>query len=244
MSESLSHAFLAGVQQLGLSLTEQQSTQFLTFRRELLDWNTRMNLTAITDPEEVLIKHFLDSLSLLVAYSHEGAHVIDIGTGAGFPGLPLKIAHPDWQVTLLEATGKRVTFVRHVIEQLGLEHVEVVQGRAEDLAHKPEYRGRYDLVTARAVAAFSTLLEYCAPYCQVGGSIILPKKGDLTEELERGRHAAQQLGTVLQAEVPVQLPGLADGRRLFVWTQQKRCPAQFPRHGSAIAKRPLGQVFP
>ena len=240
MSESLSHTFLAGVQQLGLTLSEQQSAQLLTFRRELLDWNTRMNLTAITDPEEVLIKHFLDSLSLLAVYTREGASVIDIGTGAGFPGLPLKIARPDWRVTLLEATGKRVTFVRHVIAQLGLEQVEVVQGRAEELAHRSEYRGRYDLVTARAVAAFSTLLEYSAPFSRVGGSLIFPKKGDLTEELGRGQRAAHQLGTALEAEVPVQLPELADGRRLFVWTQQKRCPEQFPRHGSAIAKRPLG----
>ncbi len=176
MSESLSQTFLAGVQLLGLHLTEQQQEQFLVFRRELLDWNTRMNLTAITNPEEVSIKHFLDSLSLLVVPIPAQARIIDIGTGAGFPGLPIKIARPDCHVTLLEATGKRVLFVRHVIEQLGLENIEVVQGRAEELAHKSNYRACYDLVTARAVAAFSTLLEYCAPYCQVGGAIVLPKK--------------------------------------------------------------------
>jgi 16S rRNA (guanine527-N7)-methyltransferase len=240
MTEKMSQVFDAGVQQLGLQLTERQEEQFLLFRQELLDWNTRMNLTAIVDPEEVLIKHFLDSLSLLALYTQDQARVIDIGTGAGFPGLPLKIVRPDWHVTLLEATGKRVTFVRHMLDCLELENVEVVQGRAEDLARNPDYRGCYDLVTARAVAAFSTLLEYCAPYCQVGGAILLPKKGQLTEELERGKRAAQQLGAVLHADEPVLLPGLKDGRRLFLWTQQKRCPEQFPRHGSAIAKKPLG----
>jgi 16S rRNA (guanine527-N7)-methyltransferase len=240
MTEKMSQAFFAGVQQLGLQLTERQEEQFLLFRRELLDWNTRINLTAIVDPEEVLIKHFLDSLSLLALYTHDQARVIDIGTGAGFPGLPLKIVRPDWHVTLLEATGKRVTFVRHVLDCLELENIEVVQGRAEDLARNPDYRGCYDLVTARAVAAFSTLLEYCAPYCRVGGAILLPKKGQLAEELERGKRAAQQLGAVLHADVPVQLPGLADGRRLFFWMQQKSCPEQFPRHGSTIAKKPLG----
>jgi 16S rRNA (guanine527-N7)-methyltransferase len=240
MTEKMSQVFDAGVQQLGLQLTERQEEQFLLFRQELLDWNTRMNLTAIVDPEEVLIKHFLDSLSLLALYTQDQARVIDIGTGAGFPGLPLKIVRPDWHVTLLEATGKRVTFVRHMLDCLELEHIEVVQGRAEDLARNPDYRGCYDLVTARAVAAFSTLLEYCAPYCRVGGAILLPKKGQLAEELERGKRAAQQLGAVLYADEPVQLPGLEDGRRLFLWMQQKRCPEQFPRHGSAIAKKPLG----
>src|SRR5882724_1266063 len=140
MTEKMSQAFFAGVQQLGLQLTDRQEEQFLLFRRELLDWNTRINLTAIVDPEEVQIKHFLDSLSLLALYTHDQARVIDIGTGAGFPGLPLKIVRPDWHVTLLEATGKRVTFVRHMLDCLGLENIEVVQGRAEDLARNPDYR--------------------------------------------------------------------------------------------------------
>jgi 16S rRNA (guanine527-N7)-methyltransferase len=240
MSENVSAEFFVGLQSLGLALNTQQIEQFLVFRRELLDWNTRMNLTAIIDPEEVLLRHFLDSLSLLAVYPQLDAQVIDIGTGAGFPGLPLKIARPAWRMTLLEATGKRVTFVRHVISLLGLKDIEVVQGRAEELAHKQEYRAQYDLVTARAVAAFATLLEYSAPYCRVGGSIIFPKKGDLSEELVRGKRAAQQLGTLLTADLLVQIPGLADGRRLFIWTQQQRCLDQFPRHGSTISKKPLG----
>jgi 16S rRNA (guanine527-N7)-methyltransferase len=240
MSESLSETFLAGTQRLGLRLTEPQQEQFLVFRRELLDWNTRFNLTAIKDPEEVLVKHFLDSLSLLLAYDQPQTHLLDIGSGAGFPGLPLKLARPEWRVTLLEATGKRVTFLRHMVEVLALKDVEAVQGRAEDLGHNSRYRGQYDVVTARAVASIGTLLEYSAPYCRRNGLIILPKKGELSEEIAQGRRAAAQVGSILSKDVPVDLPGLDDGRRFLVWKQTKLCPPQFPRSGSMIAKKPLG----
>src|SRR6266436_572599 len=183
MRSELPDAFVAGVRQLGLDDARLATVveQFLRYRQELLDWNTRINLTAITDPEEVLLKHFLDSLSLLIVYDRPGARLLDIGAGAGFPGLPLKIARPQWQVTLLEATGKKVTFLRHVIETLQLKNVVAVHGRAEELAHKAEYRAAFDIVTARAVASLPRLLEYAAPYCRVGGQIILLKKGDLAE---------------------------------------------------------------
>src|SRR5216684_7045764 len=223
--------FLEGLHQLGLELTEQQLEQFLRYRQELLDWNRRINLTAITDPGEVLIKHFLDSLSLLLVYDRPAAHLLDIGAGAGFPGLPLKIVRPQWHVVLLEATGKKVGFLQHVIETLQLEDVMAVHGRAEELAHKTEYRDSFDMVTARAVASLSTLLEYAAPFCRVGGQIIFPKKGDLTTELAQGKRAALQVGARFKADVPVTLPGLEDGRRLLVWEQIRECAAEFPRSG-------------
>src|SRR2546421_10374660 len=176
MNEVLPETFLAGLHQLGLEsvgageglsgegtfmgpclgdrYARMQETptvilQFLRYRQELLDWNTRFNLTAITDPEEVLIKHFLDSLSLLIVYDRPGTRLLDIGAGAGFPGLPLKIVRPHWQVMLLEATGKKVTFLQHVIETLKFQNVVAVHGRAEELVHKPEYRAAFDVVTAR-----------------------------------------------------------------------------------------------
>ncbi|HZO74442.1 MAG TPA: 16S rRNA (guanine(527)-N(7))-methyltransferase RsmG [Ktedonobacteraceae bacterium] len=247
MSDDL-EVFLSCLRALGLLPQREQEhageqrllVQLLRYRQELLDWNTRFNLTAITDPQEVLLKHFLDSLSLLAGYDTSHTRLLDVGSGAGFPGLPLKIARPQWQVTLLEATGKKVTFLRHIVATLQLEHVEVIQGRAEELAHRSRYRASYDLVTARAVASLPTLLEYCAPYCRVGGCIILPKKGDLAEEMAQGKRAAAQVGAVLQADMPVTLPGLTDGRRLLVWQQQKPCPEQFPRSGAAMAKKPLG----
>ncbi len=239
MVEGLSENFFAGLHQSGLTLSDQQHTQFINYQRELLAWNARFNLTAITDSESVQVKHFLDALSLLVAYDRPQARLLDIGSGAGFPGLALKIVRPAWEVTLLEATGKKVTFLRHIIEILGLDGIVAIQGRAEELAHQPTYRAAFDLVTARAVASLSTLLEYSAPYCRVGGSLIFPKKGDLTDELLHGKRAAGQLGACFKADLPVQIPGLADGRRLLVWEQQKLCPAQFPRVGTVMAKKPL-----
>ncbi|HAG99967.1 MAG TPA: 16S rRNA (guanine(527)-N(7))-methyltransferase RsmG [Ktedonobacter sp.] len=214
--------------------------RFLSYRQELLDWNTRMNLTAITDPEEVLIKHFLDSLSVLKVYDKPRVRLLDIGSGAGLPGLSLKIVRPQWQVVLLEATGKKVTFLQHMIEMLHLENVVAVHGRAEEVAHKQEYRATFDVVTARAVASLPVLLEYGAPFCRVGGQIILLKKGALEEELTQGKRAAKEVGAVLKSDVAVTLPGLADGRRLLVWEQQKLCPKQYPRSGAAMAKNPLG----
>ncbi len=165
--------------------------------------------------------------------------MLDIGSGAGFPGLPLKIVRPPWQVTLLEATSKKVTFMRHVMETLQLKNVVAVHGRAEELARSQEYRAAFDVVTARAVASISTLLEYAAPFCRVGGQIVLPKKGDLAEELAQGRRAAHQLGLVFKDDVAVTLPGLADGRCLLVWEQHELCPARFPRSVAVMAKRPL-----
>jgi 16S rRNA (guanine527-N7)-methyltransferase len=214
--------------------------QFLRYREELLVWNSRMNLTAIVDAEEILLKHFLDSLSILAVYDRPRARVLDIGAGAGFPGLPLKIARPAWEIVLLEATGKKVVFQRHISETLGLQHVEALHGRAEELAHKPSYRGTFDMVTARAVAALPALLEYAAPFCRPGGQIILPKKGDIDAEVEQGKRAGKQLGAAFKAAVPVILPGLDDGRLLLVWEQVKRCQEQYPRSGGVMAKRPLG----
>src|SRR6266704_5164470 len=187
-------AFLEGLYQLGLELTEKQLDQFLWYREELLDWNTRINLTAITDPGEVMIKHFLDSLSLLLVYDVPDARLLDIGAGAGFPGLPLKIVRPQWHVVLLEATGKKVKFLQHIIEALQLKDVVAVHGRAEELAHKAEYRGSFTMVTARAVASLAALVEYAAPFCHLGGQMIFPKKGNLAEELAQGKRAASYVG--------------------------------------------------
>ncbi|HEU5377056.1 MAG TPA: 16S rRNA (guanine(527)-N(7))-methyltransferase RsmG [Ktedonobacteraceae bacterium] len=215
---------------------------FLQLRQELLDWNTRINLTAIVEPAEVLLKHFLDSLSLLEMYQAEQARVLDIGAGAGFPGLPLKIARPQWEIVLLEATGKKVNFQRHIISTLGLQHIEAIHGRAEELAHKPAYRGTFDLVTARAVAVLPALLEYAAPFCRIGGQVLLLKKGELADELEQGKRAAQKLGLVLKDDCAVTVPGLDDGRRILVWEQVRSCAALYPRSGAAMAKKPLSSM--
>jgi 16S rRNA (guanine527-N7)-methyltransferase len=166
--------------------------------------------------------------------------LLDIGAGAGFPGLPLKIVRPRWHVLLLEATGKKVIFLQHVIETLQLKDVIAMHGRAEEFAHKTGYRGSFDVITARAVASRAALLEYSAPFCRLGGQMIFPKKGDLAEELARGKRVATQLGVRFKADIAVNLPGLNDGRRLLVWEQVSKCPEQYPRSGGVMAKKPLG----
>lgn len=244
MAEEMTGAFRAGLRQFVPAVSAEEEARLLAsfalYRRELLDWNTRTNLTAITDPEEVLLKHFLDSLSLLQAYDEPVVRLLDIGTGAGFPGLPLKMLRPQWQVTLLEATGKKTLFLRHMVEVLQLSAVEIIHGRAEEYAHKSRYRAHFDLVTARAVSSLPVLLEVCAPFCRVGGQIVLPRKGDLEQELPSGKRAAGQVGAHFRAAVPVTIPGLDDGRSLLAWQQQKVCPAQYPRSWAAMTKKPLG----
>lgn len=234
----------AGAAALGLTLSEEQLARFTGYRALLLEWNARINLTAITDPAAIVTRHFLDSLTCLLALPaewHERAiTLLDVGAGAGFPGLALAIALPAWRVTLVEATGKKVRFLEAVIADLGLPNATAVVGRAEEVAHQPAYRGRFDMVTARALAALPTLLEYCAPFARVGGYVVAPKKGELAEEITRGRRAALALGARLLAPIPVTLPALADDRLLLAAQQERPCPPQYPRPAGAPAKRPLG----
>jgi 16S rRNA (guanine527-N7)-methyltransferase len=238
-------ALVAGAAALGLALDVAQVERFARYRALLLDWNTRVNLTAITDPDEVVTRHFLDSLTCVLAlpdaWREREVALIDVGSGAGFPGVPLAIALPRWRVTLLEATGKKVRFLEAVIAELGLANVQTVAARAEEVAHQPAYRGRFDVVTARALAALPTLLEYCCPFARAGGYVIAPKKGDLAEEVAAGGRATKALGATLLAPVPVTLPALADGRVLVVARQERLCPPQYPRAAGAPMKRPVGR---
>ena len=237
-------ALVAGAAALGLALDAAQVERLVRYRALLLDWNTRINLTSITDPAEIVTRHFLDSLTCVLAlpaaWREREVALLDVGSGAGFPGMPLAIARPKWQVTLLEATGKKVRFLEAVIAELGPANVRALSGRAEEVAHRPEYRGRFDVVTARALAALPTLLEYCCPFAQTGGYVIAPKKGDLAEEVAAGVRAAKVLGAKLLAPVPITLPALADERVLLVVRQERLCPAQYPRAAGAPVKRPLG----
>jgi 16S rRNA (guanine527-N7)-methyltransferase len=235
-----------GAAALGVALDDARLNQFQRFRDLLLDANTRVNLTAISGPAEVVTRHFLDSLTCLLAVAPDQRtrplRLLDIGSGAGFPGIPLAIAFPAWRVTSLEATGKKARFQQEVVAALGLENVTVLTGRAEEFARKPSHRGRYDLVTARAVAALPTLLEYCCPFARIGGRVIAPKKGDLADEGAAGAKAASLLGARLLAPIAATVPALADGRVLLVAEQRRACPDQYPRPAGAPAKRPLGAV--
>lgn len=229
----------------GITLTDDQVAAFARYRDLLLDWNQRVNLTAITEPVEVVRLHFLDSLSVLLAVPKDlrqgVARVIDVGSGAGFPGLALAIALPAWRVTVLEATGKKVRFLDHVISALRLTNARAVDSRAEVLAHDKEERARYDVVTARALAPLPTLLEYCQPFARPGGITIALKKGELGEELAAGGRAAKLLGGTLLPPVQVTAAGLDDGRVLVPAQQERPSLPLYPRAAGAPTKHPLGR---
>ena len=204
----------------------------------LLKWQHRLNLVGKDTLADVWTRHFLDSLQLRPLLPAKPTAILDVGSGAGFPGLPLQIVFPHWQITLLEATGKKVRFLEAVISELGLQ-ARAVQGRAEELAHDQQHRAHYDIVTARAVAALPTLLEYCLPFCQPGGLVIAPKKGEISEEVEQGKRAAAKLGGRFVEARPFSLPGLEDQRALITFQATRSTPAQYPRRAGAPVKKPL-----
>jgi 16S rRNA (guanine527-N7)-methyltransferase len=229
-------------------LTPAQKAQVATYRDLLLEWNQRFNLTAITDPALVERRLFADAWRMLPALdpilAGQSARLIDVGTGAGFPGLALKIARPELDVTLVEATGKKVSFLRHVIEALDLQGVEAIHGRAEDIGHDPVYREQFDLATARAVASLPALLELCTPLLKVGGHALFPKSEKLDQELQEGRKAAQMLGVRIVSDDLVPAIEGEQVTRLVIAAKMKRTPPHYPRCAGVPAREPLGRVLP
>jgi len=232
-----------GAKKLGLHLTPQQLEQFQIYYQELIDWNQRMNLTAITGYEEVQIKHFLDSLTVLLALKQPidsgNLRLIDVGTGAGIPGIPLKILLPDIKLVLLDATAKKAAFLHHMKHKLGLDDVEIVVGRAEDIARKAQYREKFELVLSRAVARLPTLVELTLPFCAIGGSFIAQKKGDIDWEIDQAGKAIDLLGGNLREMKRVDLEEFTDERWLITIDKVLPTPQQYPRRPGIPAKRPL-----
>ncbi len=223
-----------------LRLTDGQLHAFALYARELQAWNLRVNLTAITDPHEIELKHFLDSLSCLLALTPRPEDsVVDVGSGAGFPGIPLKIAYPQIRMVLVESIRKKAEFCRHLVQLLGLEGVEVVQARAELIGRSAEHRGSYDWAVARAVARLPVLLEYLLPLLRVGGVAIAQKGESGPGEAERAQPALELLGGRLQRVVPVELPGNSETRYLIVVDKISATPAKYPRRPGIAAKRPI-----
>jgi 16S rRNA (guanine527-N7)-methyltransferase len=233
---------VAGASKLGIKLTQEQLEQFETYYRELVDWNERMNLTAITEYEQVQVKHFLDSLTVTLALKQPFSpktRLIDVGTGAGLPGLPLKIVYPFIKLTLLEATAKKTLFLRHIKHKLGLDDVEVVVGRAEDIAHKSRHREKYDIVLGRGVAALAALVELTLPFCSVGGTFIAQKKEPLEAELNQATKAIKVMGGKLREVKNIELSEFPDERRLVAIDKLARTPEQYPRRPGVPGKKPL-----
>jgi 16S rRNA (guanine527-N7)-methyltransferase len=231
----------AGAEEWGVTLSPQQVEAFMLYQRELILWNERVNLTTVTDPEEVQVKHFLDSLSclrILDTFSPD-ARCIDIGAGAGFPGLPLKIVRPSMRLTLLESVGKKARFLEHIVKALGLRDVEVVQGRAEELGRDAEYREMFDVALARAVAQMTVLVEYALPLLRVGGIFVAQKGADAGAEVDSALPAMKILGGRLQQLRRVNVPGLHDPRHLVVVEKVDPTPERYPRRPGIPTKRPL-----
>lgn len=226
--------------ELNIQLNEEQKQQFQRYYELLTEWNKVMNLTGITDYDEVNEKHFVDSLSIVKAVDIEHIKtVIDIGTGAGFPGLPLKIVYPHLHVVLLDSLNKRVKFLNTVIEELGLEKIETLHGRAEDYARQENYREQFDLCVSRAVANLSTLSEYCIPYIRVGGIFISYKSGSIEEELQTSQKAVKILGGVIEETVKFQLPGTEIGRSFVKIKKEEKTKKKYPRKAGLPSKEPI-----
>lgn len=232
--------FIQDLKELGVSLTDRQIEQFLIYYELLTEWNSFMNLTAITEYEDVLKKHFVDSVSLIQAVDvRKELTLIDVGTGAGFPGLALKIAYPELQVTLLDSLQKRIQFLDAVIEKLGLEGIETIHGRAEDFAKPQKLRESFDLCVSRAVANLSTLSEYCLPFVKVGGYFIPYKSEKIVQEKEEAKKALELLGGKFERQVEFMLPSSDIYRNLFVIKKVKETPKKFPRKAGLPAKEPI-----
>ena len=232
-----------GASSLGIKLSSPQLEQFQMYYDALIDWNQRVNLTAITDYHDAQLKHFVDSLSVVLALPTpilDFCRIIDVGTGGGFPGIPLKIAFPQIHLTLLESTGKKCDFLRHVVQRLVLNNVDVVCARSEDAANMPEYREQFDVVLTRGLAKMAVLSELTLPLCNVGGRLIAQKKDNISDELKAAARAISILGGQSPQIIHVDISGLSDLRCLVVVNKSKHIQPQYPRRNGIPAKKPLG----
>ena len=238
----------AGAQELGVPLTPEQFEQFERYYHALVQWNRKFNLTAITDYEEVQAKHFLDSLAGAPILAEElgmtlpmerPLHLVDVGTGAGFPGVPLKIAEPKLKLTLMDGTGKKIRFLQTLIDELGLTRAETLQGRAEELGRQPAYRGQFDVVTARAVAPLNTLVEYLLPLVRRDGYALIYKGPSGPEEFMAARRAIEVLGGETMRMAPLDIP-FVEGRRFILLIKKvRRTPDLYPRGQGLARKQPI-----
>lgn len=224
----------------GIELNEKQLQQFDRYYELLIEWNEKMNLTAITEAKEVAVKHMIDSISAWDDERLKGAKsLIDVGTGAGFPGIPLKIYRPELKLTLLDSLNKRVKFLQTVVDELGLENVECIHARAEEGARNPKLREKFDIAVSRAVARMSVLSEYCIPFVKVGGNFVALKGMKFAEEAAEAEKALKILGCDKAEAIELRLPGLEDKRAVIYAKKKMATPKQYPRKAGTPDKNPL-----
>ena len=235
--------FYKGLEELGIELSEEQIIQFIKYYEMLVEKNKVMNLTAITEFNEVIVKHFIDSLALVKVVDKDdlsnGVSIIDIGTGAGFPGIPLKIAFPNINITLLDSLNKRINFLKEVSDELGFEGIDFIHGRSEDFGRNPQYREKFDICVSRAVANLATLAEFCVPFVKVGGSFISYKAGDCGEEVKESMKAVEKMGGKIINQLEYMVPTSDLNRVLLFIEKEKATPKSFPRKAGTPAKEPI-----
>lgn len=231
-----SNALIEKANSIGIEISQKQAEQFYKYMELLLEWNEKMNLTAITEPEEVILKHFIDSLTI-IPYLKEANTVLDIGTGAGFPGIPLKILEENKKFTLLDSLNKRIIFLQTIINELELKNIQAIHGRAEEFVSKE--RETYDIVTSRAVARLNVLLEYMLPFVKVGGRCICMKSFEIEEELKEAKKAIEILGGEIEKIDEITLPNTDIKRKIVVIKKVKNTLSKYPRKAGTPAKEPI-----
>ena len=236
--EEFKREFEKYLAKMNISLLKEQYGQFYAYMELLIEWNEKMNLTAITDPKEIILKHFVDSLTI-AKYVKEDKSIIDMGTGAGFPGIPIKIYRKDVKVVLADSLNKRIKFLDEVIDKLKLENVETIHCRAEELGKNKQYREKFDYATSRAVANLSTLSEYLMPFVKLNGKCIFMKTIEVEEELEKAKKAIKTLGGKIEKVDKFEIPESDLGRSIIIVKKEKITPSKFPRKLGTPAKEPL-----
>ena len=236
--EEFKREFEKYLAKMNISLLKEQYEQFYAYMELLIEWNEKMNLTAITEPKEIILKHFVDSLTI-AKYVKEDKSIIDMGTGAGFPGIPIKIYRKDVKVVLADSLNKRIKFLDEVIDKLKLENVETIHCRAEELGKNKQYREKFDYATSRAVANLSTLSEYLMPFVKLNGKCIFMKTIEVEEELEKAKKAIKTLGGKIEKVDKFEIPESDLGRSIIIAKKEKITPNKFPRKLGTPAKEPL-----
>lgn len=236
--EEFTKIFNNYLEKSNLILTGEKIEKFYNYMNLLIEWNKKINLTAIIEPKEIILKHFIDSLTIL-KYIKNNETIIDVGTGAGFPGIPLKIVRDDLKITLADSLNKRINFLNEVISKLDLKNIDAIHTRAEELGKNKKYREKFDIATSRAVANMSTLSEYLIPFIKVEGRCICMKSSDIDIELENAKNAIKILGCKIESEDKFNLPNSDLGRSIIVLRKVKNTPSKFPRKAGTPAKEPI-----